>query len=79
MGKPEKLLIKARFQKMKSSPKKAVQTSPSITFYTHGMLNLISFLIILFVAHVQFKTRGHERGDICMKKNLTATCSRKLL
>jgi len=33
---------------MKSSPKRAVQTSPSITFYTHKMF--ISFFIILFVA-----------------------------
>ena len=47
------LLIKARFLKKKSSPKRAVQTSPSITFYTHGMLNLIYVFIILFVAHVQ--------------------------
>jgi len=62
------LLIEARFLKKKSSPKRAVQTSPSITFYTHGMLNLISILIILFVAHVQFKTGGYEKGDICMKK-----------
>ena len=46
------LLIKARFLKKKSSPKIAVQTSPSITFYTHRMLNLIYVFIILFVAHV---------------------------
>jgi len=29
------LLIEARFLKKKSSPKRAVQTSPSIMFYTH--------------------------------------------
>jgi len=47
------LLIEARFLKKKSSPKRAVQTSPSITFYTHGMLNLIfissSWLLLMFV------------------------------
>ena len=36
MGKSERILLfKARFR-MISSPKKVVQTSPSITFYTHG-------------------------------------------
>jgi len=61
------LLIKARFLKKKSSPKRAVQTSPSITFYTHGMLNLIYVFIILFVAHVQpcFELK---KGNICTKK-----------
>jgi len=59
------LLIKARFLKKKSSPKRAVQTSPSITFYTHGMLNLINVFIIFFVAHVQ---PCLKRGDICTKK-----------
>jgi len=63
------LLIKARFQKMKSSPKRAVQTSPSITFYTHRMLNLVSFLIILFVAVCcSCPDWGFEKGDICLKK-----------
>ena len=43
MGKSERILLfKARFR-MISSPKKVVQTSPSITFYTHGLLNLIVF------------------------------------
>jgi len=63
------LLIKARFQKMKSSPKRAVQTSPSITFYTHRMLNLISFLIILFVSVCcSCPDWGFVKGWICMKK-----------
>merc|ERR1712244_194480 len=61
------LLIKARFLKKKSSPKRAVQTSPSITFYTHGMSNLIYFFIILFGAHVQ-PCFVLKRGNICTKK-----------
>ena len=61
------LLIKARFLKKESSPKRAVQTSPSITFYTHGMLNLIYVFIILFVAHVH-SCFELKRGNICTKK-----------
>jgi len=61
------LLIKARFLKKKSSPKRAVQTSPSITFYTHGMLNLIYVFLILVVAHAQSFFRL-KIVNICTKK-----------
>ena len=62
------LLIKARFLKKKSSPKRAVQTSPSITFYTHWMLNLIFSHRLVCCSCPFFKILG-----ICTRKNLTAT------
>jgi len=55
MGKPEHFFCCLRQDsiKVKSSPKRAVQTSPLITFYTHGMLNLIffssSWMLLMFI------------------------------
>ena len=56
------LLIKARFLKKKSSPKRAVQTSPSITFYTHCMLNLIFSHRLVCCSCPFFKILGIGRG-----------------
>lgn len=61
MGKSERILLfKARFR-MISSPKKS---SSDISFnhilHTHVVEPHRFFIIILFVAHVQFKTGGQE-------------------
>jgi len=63
MGKSVNIyFFKARFR-IKSFPKQVGQTSPLITFYTHGILTLIFVSSLFLVAHVlQFEMGGVENG-----------------
>ena len=71
MGKSERILLfKARFR-MISSPKKS---SSDISFnhilHTQVVEPHRFFIIILFVAHVQFETRGQEIKEVYIRESL---------